>query len=209
MRIRTCHTDRDYGWDWQRCRAGHFDQRWRDLERIYAVRTVLLDKTGTITRGKPELTDVIALPGYQEDNLLRLVAIAEQGSEHPLASAIVEGAKARGLALTAYPERFTAIAGRGLEAAIEGHELLIGTRGLLRERSITITPLEEQLTTLETQGKTAMLVAIDGKPTSVVAVAVPSKQVHEKQLSNFTHKVSPSGCLQATINARLRPSQTR
>ena len=141
------------------------------LERIYAVRTVLLDKTGTITRGKPELTDVLALPGYQEDNLLRLVAIAEQGSEHPLASAIVEGAKARGLALTAYPERFTAIAGRGLEATIEGHELLIGTRGLLRERSITITPLEEQLTTLETQGKTAMLVAIDGKPTGVVAVA--------------------------------------
>jgi len=127
------------------------------LERIQAVRAVLLDKTGTITKGKPELTDVITLSSEQTDEMLRLTAEAEQGSEHPLATAIVEGAKARGLMVNTYPERFTALAGRGLEATIEGHDILIGTRTLLRERSINSTPLEEQLKTLEEQGKTAML----------------------------------------------------
>ncbi len=141
------------------------------LERIQAVRAVLLDKTGTITKGKPELTDVIVVPGLQTDAMLRLVAEAEQGSEHPLASAIVEGAKARGLTLNTYPERFTALAGRGLEATVEGHDTLIGTRTLLREHSIDSASLEEQLKALEEQGKTAMLVALDGKLAGVVAVA--------------------------------------
>ncbi|MBV9256382.1 MAG: copper-translocating P-type ATPase, partial [Ktedonobacteraceae bacterium] len=141
------------------------------LERIQAVRAVLLDKTGTITRGKPELTDVFALPGYHEDDLLRLVAIAEQGSEHPLASAIVEGAKVRGLLLEGYPEHFTAIAGRGLQATVEGQTLLVGTRGLLSDSSIETAPCEKQLSMLEAQGKTAVLVALNGKLVGVVAIA--------------------------------------
>src|SRR5713101_4921757 len=90
------------------------------LERIQAVKAVLLDKTGTITKGRPELTDIVTLPGTPEDEMLRLVAGAEQGSEHPLAAAIIEGAKARGLSLGAAPQRFTALAGRGLEATVEG-----------------------------------------------------------------------------------------
>jgi P-type Cu+ transporter len=141
------------------------------LERIHAVRAVLLDKTGTITKGKPELTDVIALTDIQTDDMLRLVAEAEQGSEHPLAAAIVEGARARGLVLDAAPEHFTAIAGRGLEATVEGHTLLIGTRRLLSERAITYDTLEERLVALEQQGKTAMIVVIDGKVAGIVAVA--------------------------------------
>lgn len=141
------------------------------LERIQAVRVVLLDKTGTITKGKPELTDVIAITSEQADEMLRLTAEAEQGSEHPLAAAIVEGAKGRGLNVNAYPERFTALAGRGLEAAIEGHEVLIGTRTLLRERTIDSTVLEERLKALEEQGKTAMLVVLDGKLAGAIAVA--------------------------------------
>lgn len=141
------------------------------LERIQAVRAVLLDKTGTITKGKPELTDVIALVDKEADDMLRLVAEAEQGSEHPLAAAIVEGARARGLMLSAAPEYFTAIAGRGLEATVEGHTLLIGTRRLLSERSLAYDALEERLATLERQGKTTMLVAIDGKVVGLVGVA--------------------------------------
>ena len=141
------------------------------LERIQAVRVVLLDKTGTITKGKPELTDVIAITSEQADEMLRLTAEAEQGSEHPLAAAIVEGAKERGLNVNAYPERFTALAGRGLEAAIEGHEMLIGTRTLLRERTIDSTVLEERLKALEEQGKTVMLVVLDGKLAGAIAVA--------------------------------------
>ena len=103
--------------------------------------------------------------------MLRLVAEAEQGSEHPLAAAIVEGAKARGLVLGAAPEHVTAIAGRGLEATVEGHAVLIGTRRLLSERSIAYDAVEEQLIALEQQGKTAMIVVIDGKVAGLVAVA--------------------------------------
>jgi Cu+-exporting ATPase len=142
------------------------------LERIQAVRAVLLDKTGTITKGKPELTDIITLPDRQEDELLRLAAAAEQGSEHPLAAAIVEGAKTHGITATLrYPEKFTALAGRGLAATVEGHELLLGTRGLLREHAIDYADIEEQLAKLEAQGKTAMLIALDGKLAGIIAVA--------------------------------------
>ena len=141
------------------------------LERIHAVRAVLLDKTGTITKGKPELTDVITVGDKQADDMLRLVAEAEQGSEHPLAAAIVEGAKARGLALGSSPEHFTAITGRGLEATVEGHTVLVGTRRLLSERSLAYDALEERLAALEQGGKTTMLLAIDGEVVGLVAVA--------------------------------------
>jgi len=161
------------------------------LERIQAVRAVLLDKTGTITKGKPELTDVIVLPGTQEEEMLRLVAEAEQGSEHPLAAAIVDGAKARGLSLNVSLEHFTALVGRGVEAEVVGRAVLVGTRVLLNERAIPFTSLESQLETLEEQGKTAMLVALDGKAVGIVAVAdtvkVGSaeaiKQLHEQRLA--------------------------
>ena len=161
------------------------------LERIQAVRAVLLDKTGTITKGKPELTDVVALPDVQENDMLRLAATAEQGSEHPLATAIVEGVKARGINLDTHPERFTALAGQGLEATVAGHVVLVGTRGLMRERSISYETLEEQLNKPEEQGKTAMLVAIDGKLAGLVAVADTVKvgsveairDLHEQGLS--------------------------
>jgi P-type Cu+ transporter len=141
------------------------------LERVQAVRAILLDKTGTITRGKPALTDVVAVPGKQVEEVLTLVASAEQGSEHPLAAAIVEGAKARGLAPGALPQSFSALAGRGLEATVDGHTLLVGTRRLLSERAIASDALQEQLEALEQQGKTVVLVAIDGAAAGLVAVA--------------------------------------
>ena len=155
------------------------------LERIQAVRAVLLDKTGTITKGKPELTDVVTLPDVIEDEMLRLAATAEQGSEHPLATAIVEGAKARGLILNVHPTHFTALAGQGLEATVEGHTILVGTRGLMHERSIAFDTLEEQLSKLEEQGKTAMLVAIDGTLAGFVAVADTVKVGSSEAIRNL------------------------
>ena len=141
------------------------------LERIQAVRAILFDKTGTITRGKPELTDVITIPDKQPDEVLRLAAEAEQGSEHPLAAAIVEGAKERGVVPGRTPESVTSLTGRGVEATVEGHTLLIGTRRLLDERSIPYDALQKQLETLEEQGKTAMLIALESEVVGLVAVA--------------------------------------
>ena len=161
------------------------------LERIQAVKAVLLDKTGTITKGKPELTDVVTLPDTPEDEMLRLVAEAEQGSEHPLAAAIVEGAKARGIALNTHLEHFTALPGRGLQAIVEGHDVLVGTRRLLSDFSIAYQDVQEQLESLEQQGKTVMLVAIDRTIAGMVAVAdtvkVGSAQaVQQLQLQGLT-----------------------
>ncbi len=161
------------------------------LERIQAVKAVLLDKTGTITKGKPELTDVVTLPGTPEDEMLRLVAEAEQGSEHPLAAGIVEGAKARGIALNTNLEHFTALPGRGLQANVEGHDVLVGTRRLLSDFSIAYQDVQEQLESLEQQGKTVMLVAIDRTIAGMVAVAdtvkVGSAQaVQQLQLQGLT-----------------------
>jgi Cu+-exporting ATPase len=141
------------------------------LERIQAVRAVLLDKTGTITKGKPALTDVVALPGITEETVLRLVASAEQGSEHPLATALIEGAKARGLSVNTAPEHFTAVTGRGLEAEVEGHVVLLGTRRFLRECAIVFDALEEQMERFESDGKTVMLAVIDGSAVGLVAVS--------------------------------------
>ncbi len=141
------------------------------LERIQAVRAVLLDKTGTITNGKPELTDVLVASEEKTDEVLRLVALAEQGSEHPLAAAIVAGAKARGISLAATPEQFTALVGRGVETSVEGHTVLVGTRMLFTERSISFEDFRPQLERLESQGKTAMLAACDGQLLGVIAVA--------------------------------------
>jgi Cu+-exporting ATPase len=141
------------------------------LERLQAIRAVLLDKTGTITKGKPELTDVLVVPGMQEDELLRLVAQAEQGSEHSLVGAIIAGARARGISLGSTPSCVTALPGRGLEASVEGHALLIGTRRLFDEYSIPYRSLEVQMEGLEGQGKTAVLVACDGGAIGLIAVA--------------------------------------
>ncbi len=155
------------------------------LERIQAVSAILLDKTGTITKGKPELTDVISLSTIKSDDMLRLVAEAEQGSEHPLATAIVEGAKARGLVLGTTPEHVMAIAGRGLEGTLEGHVILIGTRRLLSERSIAFDAVEEQLIALERQGKTTMIVVIDNKVVGLVAVADTVKVGSEEAIKQL------------------------
>jgi Cu+-exporting ATPase len=161
------------------------------LERIQAVRAILLDKTGTITKGRPELTDVVTVGDRTADEMLRLVAEAEQGSEHPLAVAIVDGAKARGLILGEPSEHFSAIPGRGLEATVAGHNVLVGTRRLSSQRSLAFDALEERLAALELQGKTTMLVAIDREVVGLVAVAdtvkVGSteavKQLHEQGLA--------------------------
>jgi P-type Cu+ transporter len=141
------------------------------LEIAKKVKTVVFDKTGTLTRGKPSVTDTIDLSGLGEDEILRLAAIAESGSEHPLGQAVVNKAKEKGIMVT-NPESFEAVSGHGLRAIYADHMILIGNRKLLQENDIAVnTDVNTTLSALETQGKTAILMAIDNKLVGIIAIA--------------------------------------
>jgi Cu+-exporting ATPase len=144
------------------------------LEALHRVRTVALDKTGTITVGKPALTDLIAIGDMAAAELLRLAAAVERGSEHPLAEAIVASARQRHL-LLAEVTGFQALAGRGVEAQVEGHAILLGNERLLQERQADTAPLAAEAARLAGEGKTPVLAAVDGKAAGILAVADPIK----------------------------------
>ncbi len=140
------------------------------LEKAHKLNAVVLDKTGTITKGEPAVTDVVSLSEYPEDEILRLAAGAERGSEHPLGQAIIAGAREENLSISD-PVNFSAIPGRGIEAQIDEHSLLLGNRKLMAERGIDVGAIEPQVQKLEKAGKTAMLLAVDGQMAGIVAVA--------------------------------------
>ncbi len=140
------------------------------LETAHKLDAVVLDKTGTITEGRPSLTDVVTLEGVSEEELLLHAASVERGSEHPLGEAVVEGAKQRGLELEE-PEEFRAIPGHGVEAVAGGRRVLLGNLKLMRDRSIDTGELEKAARRLADEGKTPMYVALDGRPAGIVAVA--------------------------------------
>ncbi|USG66232.1 heavy metal translocating P-type ATPase [Brevibacillus ruminantium] len=139
------------------------------LETAHRLDTVVLDKTGTVTKGEPELTDVFSYDA-EESELLTLIGAAEKNSEHPLAQAIVKGITEKGIALGS-TDSFEAIPGFGIRAVVNGREVLVGTRRLLTEHQIPFTQAEEAMSALEREGKTAMLAAVDGKLAVMVAVA--------------------------------------
>jgi Cu+-exporting ATPase len=139
------------------------------LEGAHQLDTIVLDKTGTLTRGEPELTDVVVEDGIREEELLRLVASAERSSEHPLGEAIVRGAKDRALPL-AEADAFEALSG-GIRARVEGREVLVGSRRFLSESGVSEDGLLARSDELAREGKTPILVAVDGEPAGLVAVA--------------------------------------
>ncbi len=140
------------------------------LETAHHLTTIVLDKTGTITKGQPAVTDVSATGGFDADELLRLAAAAERGSEHPLGEAIVRRAAERGLAL-ANASTFKARAGHGVEAEVEGRRVLLGNLRLMTERGVELNDLRESAAELTKAGRTALYVAIDGAAAGVIAVA--------------------------------------
>jgi P-type Cu2+ transporter len=140
------------------------------LEAIGGLDAIALDKTGTLTEGKPALTDVYAYGRQSEDELLHLVASAERGSEHPLARALVEGADERGLTLSEAAQ-FEAVPGQGLSATVDGHAVLVGNIRLMNANVVSTDDIAERASEFASQGKTAMLVAVDGRPSGVVAAA--------------------------------------
>jgi Cu+-exporting ATPase len=151
-------------------RAGILIRSAEALETAHKLDTIVLDKTGTITAGKPALTDIHPVGDIDETDLLTLVAAAETDSEHPFAAAIVAGARHRGLHL---PETtgFDSVTGKGIHATVTGRTVLVGTRRLLTDAGIDTTPLEPTAADLSGQGKTPVLAAVDGRPAGVLAVA--------------------------------------
>lgn len=154
------------------------------LERAHEVAAIVLDKTGTITRGEPSVTDLVTLHNDQvavrpldswSMDMLRLAASAEKGSEHPLGEAIVRAAQEEGLSLSD-PQDFEAVAGQGILATVDGRRVLVGSLRLLESHGVLLNGLDRSLTRLEGEAKTVMLVAVDGKAVGVVAVADTVKE---------------------------------
>jgi Cu+-exporting ATPase len=140
------------------------------LETAHKLNTLVLDKTGTITKGQPSLTDVVPVDGNNADELLRLVASAERSSEHPLGQAIVQGAEDKGIKLVE-PSDFESVTGKGIKVSVDGKKLLVGNRRLL-----ATADLEKEAERLAAEGKTSMFIAVDGKPAGIVAVADTVKE---------------------------------
>ena len=160
------------------------------LEIARKVNTVVFDKTGTLTEGKPSVTDIVDLSeGIGENELLRLAAIAESGSEHPLGQAVVRKAKESGLPVS-NPESFEAVSGHGLRATYAGHIILIGNRKLMRENRIEIgTRVDSILSSLEQEGKTATLVSIDGRLSGMIAMADTVKESAREAVDSLKNKM--------------------
>ena len=145
------------------------------LEHLEKITTLVVDKTGTLTEGKPKLMDVLPLDGFDAKEFLRLVASLEQNSEHPLAAAIVQGAKDRGVVIEPVKD-FRSVTAGGVLGTIAGHAVMIGKPDFLKNEKVTgLEALEASAVKLQEEGKTAMYVAIDGKPAGVLAVADPIK----------------------------------
>ena len=151
---------------------------FRDAQAIELLRdvdTLVIDKTGTLTEGKPRLVTVLPEPGISEHQLLRLAATLERGSEHPLAAAVVAGSVTRGIQLGPEPEGFASIAGKGVRGRIDGHEVALGNRGFLDELGVATTELEHRAEALRREGQTLVFLALDRKAAGLLGIADPLK----------------------------------
>ena len=145
------------------------------IQTMKDVHTIVFDKTGTITKGQPEVTDLSPGKSFTEEGLLQLAASVESGSEHPLGTAIVKEARERGIEVKRL-EEFSALTGRGVKARVEGAEVLLGSRRLIGEHGISYADRQEQIQRLEGEGKTVILVVVDRKLAGIIAVADALKE---------------------------------
>ncbi|SDI91340.1 heavy metal translocating P-type ATPase [Natribacillus halophilus] len=154
------------------------------LESTRGVQTIVLDKTGTVTKGEPALTDVEVAPDFSEETVLAIVGAVEKNSEHPLAEAMVKGIEEKGIALRE-AEDFEALPGFGVRAVVGGEEVLVGTRKLMQKSSVTIGSADEEMSALEKEGKTAMLIAIGGTYAGMIAVADTVKETSKNAIERM------------------------
>src|SRR3990172_5024714 len=157
------------------------------IENASKLTTIVFDKTGTLTRGEPSVTTVVPAGGWATDQVLRLAAAAEVNSEHPLGEAIVQAARAGGLAVEE-PQTFDAIPGHGVEAGLDGRAILLGNRKLMRERAVNISGVVGVAESMEQDGKTVMFMAVDGRPAGLIAVADTLKE-HSVEAIGILHRL--------------------
>lgn len=155
------------------------------LEQTSRIQAVVLDKTGTLTEGKPKVTDIVVAHGFIKDEVLRLNASVESKSGHPLSKAILEEAQKRSLTLSEKVEQFKSISGHGIEAMVDGKHVLVGNMKLMKDRNIETPLIQTEIDKLLDQGKTLMAIAIDGKIAGVVAVADPIKSSAKKSIEKM------------------------
>lgn len=154
------------------------------LERTHNLDTIIFDKTGTITQGKPEVTDILAFNGYNQEEILTIAASIEKASEHPLGQSIVRYAEKKLLEI-ATAENFSVIPGKGLQADFEGKKTLIGNIKLMDDFNIDIKKEEDAIKKLQNMGKTAMLLSVDGKLAGIIAVADTIKETSLKAIKKL------------------------
>jgi len=164
--------------------AGILIRNAEALERLEKVDTLVVDKTGTLTLGKPTLSSVESLAGLPEDEILRLAASLERGSEHPIASAILAGAKSRGVTM-ATVEGFVSPAGKGVSGTVDGRRLLLGNASFLRETGIDVAAAEAKADAMRQDGATVVLLAVDGKAEGLLSVSDPVKETTPEALKRL------------------------
>jgi Cu+-exporting ATPase len=165
--------------------AGVLVKNAEALERLEKVSTLVVDKTGTLTEGKPKVAEVIPASGFDAAELLRLAASLEQGSEHPLAAAIVQGSKEQGIGLEAATD-FRSVTGGGVSGVVAGRQVAIGKAAFLRNEHVEgLEPLETIAAKLQEEGKTAMFVAIDAQAAGIIAVADPIKSTTSQAIAEL------------------------
>lgn len=154
--------------------AGVLIKNAEALEIMEKVDTLIIDKTGTLTEGKPKLMQIVTADGFEENEVLRLVASLEKSSEHPLAAAIVNGAQEKGMVLVAV-QNFSSTTGKGVQGTVDGHDVALGNAAMLAALGINSDSLIQAADSLRAKGQTAMFAAIDGKPAAIISVADPIK----------------------------------
>jgi Cu+-exporting ATPase len=167
--------------------AGILFKNAEAIEVLRQVNTLVVDKTGTLTEGKPKLVSVEAVAGWEEDNLLRLVASLERGSEHPLASAIIAAATERGVALASV-ESFASITGQGVTGTIDGHAVMLGNELLLAEIQIATGALSQRAESLRADGQTVLFAAVDGRAAGLLGVADPIKSTTAQAIRDLQNE---------------------
>jgi len=152
------------------------------LEQVSKIQAIVLDKTGTLTEGKPKITDVFSAQGFGEKDILRLMAAVELKSGHPLSKAIIEETKRRNIFIPENIEKFQSFSGLGIEAVVEEKHILAGTEKLMAEKKVDISPLKDKINKLLNEGKTLVIESVDGKVSGVVAAQDPVKPTAKKTI---------------------------